>query len=122
MGEIARPPAHSDMEVVVSHKRNLRITIALSATALASALAPGAQAAAPNVCNQARNGHTGAYVATDGDPATPARHQQNLAVLGSGKGLTRAAQRSPALSVCVLPAAGGQTTTTVVVPDGVDAY
>ena len=87
----------------MSHRRNLRITTALSATALALALAPGAQAATPNVCNEARTGHTGVYVATDGDPGTPARHQSHLAVLGSNKGLTRAAERSPALSVCVVP-------------------
>ena len=86
----------------MSHRRNLRITTALSATALALALAPGAQAATPNVCNEARTGHTGVYVATDGDPAIPARHQSNLAVLGSNKGLTQAAQHSPALSVCVV--------------------
>lgn len=90
----------------MSHKRNLRITTALSATALAMALAPGAQAATPNVCNQARTGHTGVYVATDGDPATPARYQSNLAVLGSNKGLTQAAERSPALRVCVVPPPG----------------
>ncbi len=87
----------------MSHRRNLRITTALSATALVLALAPGAQAATTNVCNEARSGHTGVYVATDGDPGTPARHQSNLAVLGSNKGLTRAAERSPALSVCVVP-------------------
>ncbi len=91
----------------MSHKRNLRITIALSATALVMALAPGAQAATPNVCNQARTGHTGVHVATDGDPATPARHQSDLAVLGSNKGLTQAAERSPALSVCVVPQPSG---------------
>ena len=91
----------------MSQKRNLRITTALSIAALSVALAPGAQAATPDVCNQARSGHTGAYVATDGDPATPARHQSNLAVLGSNKGLTRAAERSPALSQCVLPSGGG---------------
>ena len=77
--------------------------MALSASAVVLALAPGAQAATANVCNQARTGHTGAYVATDGDPATPARHQSNLAVLGSNRGLVRAADRSPALSVCVIP-------------------
>jgi len=85
----------------VRHERNLRITVALSASALAVALAPGAQAATPEVCNQARVGHTGDYVATDGDPVPPARFQTNLAVLGSNQGLTRAAHRSPALSVCV---------------------
>ena len=100
----------------MSHRRNLRITTALSATALALALAPGAQAATPTVCNEARTGHTGVYVATDGDPAIPARHQSNLAVLGSNKGLTQAAQHSPALSVCVVPEpslGGGGADTTI---------
>ncbi len=104
----------------MSHKRNLRITTALSATALVMALAPGAQAATPTVCNEARSGHSGVYVATDGDPATPARYQTNLAALGSNKGLTRAAQRSPALSVCVVPRPptdDGGNTTTVAPPD-----
>ena len=87
----------------MSHKLHLRITTALSAVALAMAMAPGAQAATPNVCNEARTGHTGVYVATDGDPRIPARHQSNLAVLGSNQGLKRAAERSPALSVCVVP-------------------
>ena len=86
----------------MSHKRNLRITLALGIVAVAAIPAPTAQAA--NVCNEARNGHTGSYVAIDGDPSIPARHQSNLAVLGSGKGLTNAASHSPALSVCVIPA------------------
>jgi hypothetical protein len=85
----------------VSHLRHLRITAALSATALVMAVAPSAQAAT-NTCNEARNGHTGVYVAVDGDPGTPARHQSNLAVLGSNKGLTNAAAKSPALSECVI--------------------
>ena len=90
------------MEIVVSTRRNLRIiTIALSVVAMLAVSASSAQAA--DVCNQARNGHTGTYNATDGDPSTPARHQAGLGVLGSGKGLTRAAERSPALSVCVPP-------------------
>ena len=87
----------------MSHMRNLRITTALSVMALVMAVAPSAQAATSNVCNQARNGHTGVYVATDGDPSTPARNQSDLAVLGSNKGLNRAAAQSPALSVCVIP-------------------
>ena len=107
----------------MSHRRNLRITTALSATALALALAPGAQAATPNVCNEARAGHTGVYVATDGDPGTPARHQFNLAVLGSNKGLTQAAQHSPALSVCVVPRPSddGGVSYTVVYPTAITA-
>lgn len=85
----------------MSHKRNLRITLALGVAALAAIPAQTAQAA--NVCNEARNGHTGSYVAIDGDPSIPARHQSDLAVLGSGKGLNNAAAHSPALSVCVVP-------------------
>ena len=93
----------------MSHKRNLRITLALGVAAIAAIPAPTASAA--NVCNEARNGHTGSYVATDGDPSIPARNQTNLAVLGTNKGLNNAAAHSPALSVCVLPVAppGGGT-------------
>ena len=98
---MAQLPAHDDLEVVVSHMRNLRITTALTAMALAMAIVPSAQAAT-NTCNEARNGHTGVYTAVDGDPATPARHQSNIAVLGSNQGLTRAAANSPALSECVI--------------------
>ena len=88
----------------MSHMRNLRITWAL-AIALVLVAIPGstAQAATTSVCNEARNGHTGVYVATDGDPGNPARHQSGLAVLGTGKGLVNAASHSPALSVCVIP-------------------
>jgi hypothetical protein len=89
----------------VSHKRNLRITLALGIAALAAIPAVPAQAA--NVCNEARNGHTGSYLATDGDPGIPARNQSGLAVLGDGKGLNIAAANSPALSVCVLPSDTG---------------
>jgi hypothetical protein len=99
--EAARLPAHDDKELVVSHKRNLRITLALAVAAVAAV--PGSTAQAADVCNQARNGHTGSYVATDGDPSIPARHQSKLAVLGNGKGLTNAATHSPALSACVVP-------------------
>ena len=88
----------------MSHMRYLRITLAIGLVAVAAI--PGTAQAA-NVCNEARTGHTGSYVATDGDPSTPARHQSNLAVLGSGKGLTNAAAHSPALSVCVLPTPTG---------------
>jgi hypothetical protein len=94
----------------VSTRRNLRIiTIALSVMAMAAVSVSSAQAA--DVCNQARNGHTGVYNAVDGDPSTPARHQEGLAVLGNGKGLTNAAAHSPALSVCAPPTGGGGSTT-----------
>jgi hypothetical protein len=92
----------------MSHKRNLRIMIALGAAVVSAALAPSAQAA--SVCNQAGNGHLGgSYVSTGTpDPSTPARHQAGLKTLGNGKGngLERAAERSPALSQCGLPSAG----------------
>ncbi len=89
----------------MSHKRNLRITLALGIAAVA--VVPGPTAQAANVCNEARNGHTGSYVATDGDPSIPARNQSNLAVLGSGKGLNIAAANSPALSACEAPTQSG---------------
>jgi hypothetical protein len=89
------------MEVVVSHTRNLRITVALSLVALATVLTPSAPAA---VCNEAGNGHLGgSYVVTGTpDPNPPARHTSGLKALGKGKGkgLANAAERSPALSQC----------------------
>jgi hypothetical protein len=92
----------------VSHKRNLRITVALSAAAMAAVLAPSAQAA--SVCNEAGNAHIGgSYIATGTpDPSTPARHKAGLKTLGNGKGsgLERAAERSPALTQCGLPSTG----------------
>ena len=95
------------LEVVVSQMRHLRIMIALGATTLVAALAPAAQANEVSVCNQAGNGHLGGdYVATDNDPAPPARHKTGLRTLGNGKGLTRAAQNSPALSACEVPGGG----------------
>ena len=92
----------------MSHIRNLRIVLALSAAAVAAIGSPSAHAG--TVCNQAGNGHhDGTYVATDGDPSPPARYQSGLSTLGNGKGkgLDRAAERSPALSQCGPPAGGG---------------
>jgi hypothetical protein len=104
----------------VSHKRNLRITLALSVAALSAAMAPSAQAA--TVCNEAGNGHVGgSYVATGTpDPSPPARHKDGLKVLGGkGSGLARAAERSPALSTCGLPVGdgGGDSTLPFFPPD-----
>jgi hypothetical protein len=93
----------------VSLTRNLRIIVALGAVVASTALAPTAQAAP--VCNEAGNGHLGgSYVVTGTpDPDPPARHTSGLKALGNGKGngLTRAAERSPALSQCGLPVVGG---------------
>ena len=87
----------------MSQLRNLRIVLALTAVAVAAIGSPSA-AQAGTVCNQAGNGHhSGPYVATDGDPAKPARYQDGISRLGNGKGLNRAAERSPALSQCELP-------------------
>jgi hypothetical protein len=89
----------------MSHIRNLRIVLPLAVAAIAAIGAPSAQAA---VCNQAGNGHQGgAYVSTGTpDPSPPARYKSGLQTLGHGKGtgLDRAAERSPALSQCGLPA------------------
>ena len=93
----------------MSHIRNLRIVLALAVAAVAAIGSPTAQAG--TVCNQAGNGHQGgAYVSTGTpDPSPPARYKSNLRVLGNGqgKGLDRAAERSPALSQCGLPDNGG---------------
>ena len=94
----------------MSHMTNLRITVALTATAFALALAPGGAQAA-TVCNEAGNGHHGDLVATGTpDPSPPARFKSGLSVLGSGQsnaGLDNAANRSPALSTCALPETNG---------------
>jgi hypothetical protein len=94
----------------VSHGRNLRIILALSVTTLVVSLAPSAQAAT-TVCNEAGNGHRGDLVAsgTPDPQPVPARHTTDLGQLGSGngKGLVRAAERSPALTACVLPGDDG---------------
>jgi len=93
----------------MSHTRNLRIALAMTITAIAAIGAPTAQAA--SVCNQAGNGHhDGVYVSTGTpDPSPPARNKSGLSTLGNGKGkgLERAAERSPALSQCGLPDSGG---------------
>ena len=92
----------------MSHIRNLRITVVVSAVAMTAAFAPNSQAA---VCNQAGNGHLGGDYVSIGtpDPTPPARHKSGLKTLGNGKGsgLDRAAERSPALSACGLPQNGG---------------
>jgi len=82
----------------MNHKRSIKISIAITATAVAAAFAPAAQAA--DVCNQARKGHEGSFNATDSDPNPPARNKNGLEPIGSGEGLARAAGRSPALSEC----------------------
>ena len=86
------------------HMNNLRITIALSVTALVVAFAPGTAQAA-TVCNEASNSQRGDLVATGTpDPSTPARHKDELAgIPGKGVGLQNAAERSPALTTCAKP-------------------
>jgi hypothetical protein len=88
----------------MSHTRNLRITVALSAAVAAAAFTPAA--GATTVCNEAGNGHRGDLVAQGTpDPSPPARYKDGLGALGNGKGagLQRAAERSPALSQCGPP-------------------
>ena len=92
----------------MSQIRNLRIVLAMSIAAFVAFGSPSAYAG--TVCNQAGNGHhDGTYVATDGDPSPPARYKSGLSKLGSGKGkgLDRAAERSPALSQCGPSSDGG---------------
>jgi hypothetical protein len=104
----------TDMEVVVSHIRHLRIMFALGAVAVAAALPSSASAA--SVCNEAGKGHLGGnYVVTGTpDPSPPARYTSGLKPMnGKGNGLMNAAAKSPALSECALPSndGGGQTIT-----------
>jgi hypothetical protein len=95
----------------MSYGRNLRVTLALCVAALVAAAAPNAQA---SVCNEASNGQRGNLVVIGPiqDPSIPARHKTELKPLGNGqgKGLDRAAERSPALTQCGLPEDGGGST------------
>ena len=94
----------------MSYGRNLRIIMALSATAVAVTFAPSSAQAA--VCNEASNGQQGgSYVVTGAtiDPSIPARYQTGLKPLpanGTSQGLAKAAEMSPALSQCGLPDPG----------------
>ena len=83
----------------MSHKRNLRIVLAMTITAIAAIGSPTDRRG--SVCNEAGNGHhDGTYVATDNDPSKPARYQDGLTAMSHGKGTgrERAAANSPALS------------------------
>lgn len=86
---------------------------------VALAIVPAAQAAPATqtpagwvVCNEATAAFLGdGLVATDGDPATPARYQTNQSAMpGKGVGLANAAAHSPALSICadLTGSTGGQ--------------
>ena len=87
---------------MLSHTRTLRLTLALGAAALTAALIPSAQAS--SVCNEVGKGHLGGSYEVTGAPDRnpPARYTSGLELLanGTGEGLTRAAERSPALSQC----------------------
>ena len=86
----------------MSIARNLRITLALIATAVAVSIVPaGAQA---TVCNQASEAQRGDLVPTESSTSSAVHHTTDLAgVPGKGKGLDRAAERSPALNGCGTP-------------------
>ena len=105
----------------MSHTRNLRIVLALTVAAVAAIGSPTAQAG--TVCNQAGNGHHDGTFVSKGtpDPSPPARNKSGLSVLGNGKGkgLDRAAERSPALSQCGPPDSGGNGDTVVFIDDSV---
>lgn len=87
----------------MSNARNLRITFALIAAAIAVSIVPAAAQA--TVCNQASEAHRGDLVASGTpDPRPPARYTTGLGALpGKGKGLDHAAERSPALTQCGPP-------------------
>ena len=97
------------------HGKTLRITLTGVIMAFA-AMAPVAQANQQeltdvHVCNQATSNSTGGpYVADGSDTGKAAKHQSGLrAMPGKGAGLTTAAARSSALSLCGLP--GDKVTT-----------
>jgi hypothetical protein len=78
-------------------------SLAALVSTLGLALAPASQAAAPAVCNQASpHFQGGGLVALDPPVDSPAaRYTDDLSPLpGQGKGLVRAASKSPALTLC----------------------
>jgi hypothetical protein len=75
----------------------------LAATAVLTLAVLPESASAADVCNEAENSHRGGYVITETpDPRPPAflRGEQMRVGNGHGKGLERAADRSPALHTC----------------------
>ena len=94
-------------------KKNLRIMLTGAVVAFAVA-APSAQAASfadgVHVCNQATaNSLGGTFETKDGDQGNAARYSERLLkdLAGRGAGLLVAADRSGALSVCMLPETTG---------------
>ena len=86
----------------------LWFTTAAVSVASMAALAPASQAA--TVCNQAENSHRDSGLVAQGpvDSNPPARHTTGLARVGNdnARGLTKAAEKSPALTQCGLPGGG----------------
>jgi hypothetical protein len=79
-----------------------KLALAAATAALTLAALPSA-ANATDVCNEAENSWQGDYEMTEtSDPRPPAflRGKQMVVGNGNGKGLVRAAERSPALEVC----------------------
>jgi hypothetical protein len=95
------------------HNMKLWITTAAVSVASLAALAPASQAA--TVCNEAENSHRGGYVVSGGtvDPNPPARLRGSQMKVGNdaARGLSIAADKSPALRQCGLPDDGGPTGT-----------
>jgi hypothetical protein len=88
-----------------------RITAVLAAAGALGAFAvPAATAGAEvYVCNEAQSSWKGIYDATaSDDPLPPARNKDAAMRIGSGKGLLRAAENSPALAVCLAPEGEGE--------------
>ncbi|MFL5886283.1 MAG: hypothetical protein ACJ77M_14520 [Thermoleophilaceae bacterium] len=93
----------------MTRKLKLAATTAVACTAYLCALTPAGQAA--TVCNEAENSPQGGYVVTGGivDPAPPAflRGSQMSVGNDAAQGLAIAADRSPALRQCAVPAGDG---------------
>jgi hypothetical protein len=95
------------------HNMKLWVTTAAVSVASLAALAPAGQAA--TVCNEAENSHRGGYVVSGGtvDPNPPARLRGSQMKVGNeaARGLSIAADKSPALRQCGLPDDTGPTVT-----------
>jgi hypothetical protein len=90
------------------NKAKLYVTLAIVSAACLSALTPVSQAS--TVCNEAENSPLGGYVVSGGtvDPAPPAFLRGSQMRVGNdhARGLDNAADRSPALRQCDVPAGG----------------
>jgi hypothetical protein len=89
------------------HARKLAALAAATVALLAAAPAHAKDNSSVAVCNEAENSPRGGYDVVSGDPNPPAQLRGSQMEVGNGRGLSHAADRSPALAPCVPPYIGG---------------